>query len=65
MINHVIISEDVKDVKELTVKNKRMITIKKISNLLLKDTKIIKAGKLMKQGDHLNKNIEEYFPLVY
>lgn len=56
-----LVSEDVKEVHELTVKNKRMITIKRISNQLLQpDIKIIKAGHLRKQGDSLNKSTEQY-----
>ena len=64
MVNHLIITEDVNEQQELSVKNKRRIVIKKISNLLLKDVKIIKMGTLRKQGDNLNKKIEDRFVVV-
>ena len=63
MIIHLMISEDVKHINELSIKNKRLLIIKKISNLVLKDVKIIKVGQLYKQGDHINKNTKLYFIL--
>ncbi len=63
MITHALIAEDVKEVQQLSTKNRRMITIKRISNQLLQpDIGIIKAGKLLKQSDSLNKGIEQYWP---
>jgi hypothetical protein len=59
MITHMLLSEDVGRVQELSVKNKRMITIKKVSNLLLQDSGVVRAGHLLKQGDSLNKTTEE------
>ena len=65
MVTRMIISEDVKDIKKLSTKSKRMITIKKLSNLLLKEEPIIKVGPLYKQSDNLNKSMMMYiyFPL--
>jgi len=61
MIKHLLISEDIPEISFLTIKSKRQIIVKKVSNLLQKDTKIIKSGILTKQGENLKKNIESYF----
>jgi hypothetical protein len=64
MVTHMMVSEDVKEFAQLTVKSKRMVTIKRVSNILLTDAKTIKAGHLLKQGDSINKKTEEYGVVV-
>ena len=60
MITHLLVTEDISTVAALTIKSKRMITIKKISNLLQKDLKNIKMGQLLKQATNINKKNEAY-----
>jgi len=49
------VSEDVKSEKELNIKDKRQIIVKKIANLLIKEDKILKKGHLHKKNAKRNK----------
>lgn len=60
MVMHLMVSEDVENVKDLSVKNRRRIMVKKITSMLLKEEKIIKAGQLYKRSDRVTKNMELY-----
>jgi hypothetical protein len=51
MVIHTQIAEDVKGFNYLSKKAKKLITIKRITNLLLQNQKVIKSGDLFKQGN--------------
>ena len=64
LVNHMLLAEDLKEVGQLGSKAKRMVTVKRVTGMVLKGVNVIKTGILRKQGEKLNKKISKRFVVL-
>lgn len=64
MVRHILALEDLVKEKDLSVRAKKSVNIKRVQTLIRSGAKVIKRGLLTKEGEKAGKNIETRYVVL-